>query len=294
MLFKGFEQEVPACKPWSFVPLLCIFIGALSIIGIIYLAKYIKKNEKNKLLNIVLFIYGLIFLSLEIYHEVNRYFTLGHYDFSSFPFQFCSIPIYICLILPFIKKESIRTPFFYYLGIFCLIAGFVPIFVSQGQLCRWSNVFDTIRSFVWHILILQVAILSLVYVRIGHNLKLTYKYFLESVGIFISITVIAQILNVILHFSGGVNYVPTDGRHYKDVTNTPLFDPDVASLFYISPFFVSNMPVYSRIWLDFGWVVNYVAYVFSFSLLAGVVYITNYLVRRCFNYFKEAKEVLES
>ncbi len=288
---NGFQPERPACRPWSLVPLLCIFIGLLTLIGIAFLARYIYKNKKEKLLNGIILIYGLLFLGLEIYHEINRYFAFGHYDFSSFPFQFCSIPIYLCLVLPFIKNEKVRMPIFYYLGTYCLIAGSILLFLGQGQLCRWSNIFDVIRSFLWHILILQVAILSLVYARIGYDLKKTYKYFVQSVFIFVGLTIIAQLINVTLHYTGGINYAPNDGKPFKDVTNTPFFDPDSASCFYISPFFVSNMPVYSKIWLSCGWAVNHILYVLSFSLLATIIYFINYLIRRVIVFYIKKKEV---
>ena len=251
----------------------------MTIVAVAFLAKYINKTKNKKLLNGIILVYGLLFLGMEIYHEINRYFFFGHYDYSSVPFQFCSIPIYFCMILPFIKNEKIRMPMFYYLGIYCMIAGIFPLLFGQGQLCRWSSIFDTIRSFVWHVLILQVAILSVVHAGIGKDLKKDYKYFLGSIAIFVGLTVIAQLINVTLHYTGGINYKPTDGKPFKDVTNTPLYDPDIASCFYISPYFVSNMPVYSKIWMKCGWFVNYIAYVLSFSFLATIVYFLNCLVR---------------
>lgn len=253
----------------------------MTLIAIAFLAKYINKTQSKKLLNGIILIYGLLFLGLEIYHEINRYFFFGYYDFSSIPFQFCSIPIYLCLILPFIKSEKIRMPIFYYLGIYCMIAGIFPLLFGQGQLCRWSNISDVIRSFLWHVLILQVSILSVVHAEIGKDIKKDYKYFLGAVAIFVGLTVIAQLINVTLHYTGGINYKPTDGKPFKDVTNTPLFDPDVASCFYISPFFVSNMPVYSKIWLKFGWFANYIIYVISFSFLATILYFLNSLIQYC-------------
>lgn len=111
--------------------------------------------------------------------------------------------------------------------------------------------------------------------------SLGYKYFLGAVAIFVGLTIIAQLINVTLHYTGGINYKPTDGKPFKDVTNTPLFDPDVASCFYISPFFVSNMPVYSKIWLKFGWFANYIIYVISFSFLATILYFLNSLIKYC-------------
>lgn len=104
---------------------------------------------------------------------------------------------------------------------------------------------------------------------------------LGAVAIFVGLTVIAQLINVTLHYTGGINYKPTDGKPFKDVQNTPLFDPDVASCFYISPFFVSNMPVYSQIWLKFGWFANYIIYVISFSFLATILYFLNSLIKNC-------------
>ena len=126
---NDFEQEQPACKPWSLVPILCVLIGLMTLIAIAFLAKYINKTKNKKLLNGIILIYGLLFLGLEIYHEINRYFFFGFYDFSSIPFQFCSIPIYLCLILPFIKNEKIRMPIFYYLGIYCMICRHLPVIV---------------------------------------------------------------------------------------------------------------------------------------------------------------------
>lgn len=208
--FNDFEHERPACRPWSLVPIVCVLVGLMTLVAIAFLAKYINKTKNKKLLNGIILIYGLLFLGLEIYHEINRYFVFGHYDFSSIPFQFCSIPIYLCLILPFIKSEKIRMPMFYYLGIYCMIAGIFPLLFGQGQLCRWGNIFDVIRSFVWHVLILQVSILSVVHAEIGKNIKKDYKYFLGAVAIFVGLTVIAQLINVTLHYTGGINYKPTD------------------------------------------------------------------------------------
>ena len=83
---NDFEQERPACLPWSLVPILCVLVGLMTLIAIAFLAKYINKTKNKKLLNGIILIYGLLFLGLEIYHEINRYFFFGYYDFSSIPF----------------------------------------------------------------------------------------------------------------------------------------------------------------------------------------------------------------
>lgn len=267
-----FFQHRPSVKPWSTIPIVCLIIGLISIILISILVRYLDKKKNTKVINFLIFAYGLAFLGLEIYHEINRYFALGHYDWSSFPFQFCSIPIYMCPILPFIKNEKVKNACFYYLGTFCLVSGIFPLLFGQGQLCRWPNPWDTVRSFIWHILIVHIAIISIVHVKIGSNIKQNYKPLIGAILLFISFTVVAQLINVTLHYTGGINYSTIDGAPLKEVGNTRLDDPDIASCFYISPFFVSNMPVYYSIYKAAGWIVNYIAYLFSFSLMSVILY----------------------
>lgn len=42
---NDFEQEQPACKPWSLVPILCVLVGLMTLIAIAFLAKYINKTK---------------------------------------------------------------------------------------------------------------------------------------------------------------------------------------------------------------------------------------------------------
>lgn len=45
---NDFEQERPACLPWSFVPILCVLVGLMTLIAIAFLAKYINKTKNKK------------------------------------------------------------------------------------------------------------------------------------------------------------------------------------------------------------------------------------------------------
>ena len=98
--------------------------------------------------------------------------------------------------------------------------------------------------------------------------------------LFVGFTVIAQLINVTLHYTGGINFSTIDGAPLKDIHNTRLDDPDIASCFYISPFFVSNMPVYHSIYLSFGWITNYIAYLLSFSLLSAILFFAYFGIYR--------------
>lgn len=47
---NDFEQERPACLPWSLVPTLCVLVGLMTLIAIAFLAKYINKTKNKKLI----------------------------------------------------------------------------------------------------------------------------------------------------------------------------------------------------------------------------------------------------
>lgn len=288
ILSKGFDK--PIVKPWSLFPILFVSFGLVAICLTGFYGVYLKKKNNSKLVDFIVFGIGILLIGLEIYHEVTRYFALGHYDFSSFPFQFCSVPMYICIILPFIKKQNIKMTFVYFLAIYGFIGGIFPLLFGQGQLCRWPRMIEVFRSFLWHVLILMISIILINFYDIGRD-KNTLRYFFQSFIVFFSITAIAQILNTILHYAGGVNYpirpfTGPDGSqillNYKNVSNTPLYDPDIASLFYISPFFQSNMPVFGKIWVKLGWIVNYILYLFSFFLMGLIVTSSIILIKKIY------------
>lgn len=278
-------------KPWTLVPILSLIIGIISMVGVYFLVTYLKRHEKDKILNILIFVYGILFFGLELYHQITRYYALGHYDWSSIPFQFCSIPIYLCLILPFIKSKKAREPFFYYLAIYCMISGVFPLLFGQAALCRWPTVWGAIRSFIWHFLILHVSMLALAYRPIAFNLKKTWRPMLGCIGIFIGLTIIAQIINVTLHYgAGGVDFANPANQAFKDYNSVDPLDPDQAGCFYISPYYISVMPVFHEIYGATTWYFNWFIYDLSFTTLAVVIYLIIFGSKQLIIYMKSKKE----
>ena len=59
----------------------------------------------------VLFICGLVLAVSELYKQSFLYFIVsqGRYNWWYFPFQLCSVPMYLCLILPLFRHPSHRS-----------------------------------------------------------------------------------------------------------------------------------------------------------------------------------------
>lgn len=54
------------------------------------------------------------------------------YDWWFFPFQLCSLPMYLCLLLPFLKHKSMKTAVCTFLQDFNLLGGLAALIVSEG------------------------------------------------------------------------------------------------------------------------------------------------------------------
>ena len=82
----------------------------------------------------ILFSCGLFLLLTECYKQCFLYFIIDkrHYDWWFFPFQLCSLPMYLCLLLPFLKHKSMKTAVCTFLQDFNLLGGLAALIVSEG------------------------------------------------------------------------------------------------------------------------------------------------------------------
>ena len=82
--------------------LLCVGISVVA--GIVGARTGKRKNDA------VVFAFGMAFVVLELLKQGISYFSLygGVYDFGIFPFQFCSLPLYLFTLLPLFGGERLR------------------------------------------------------------------------------------------------------------------------------------------------------------------------------------------
>ena len=276
---KGLLFMSHVYEPWGALAIsfliLSIFLLALGI----FIGTKIKDNDKT--FSRILLGFGILFLCFEFIHEYGRYQEFNSYDWSSFQFQICSVSMYLSLIVPFIKKGRVKKSFIMFIATFTTLSGILPLVFAQGNLLRWPTLMGILFSFVWHILLIFVGSITIGYIDLGRSFKKEYKYLIGTFVIFFAITCIAQLLNVSIHylapgFSVGENVI-------KEVGYIPNYelDPDSVSLFYISPYFKSNIPVvFDTVWLNYGWVACWGLYLLAFQFGAFLVYFVNFICKK--------------
>lgn len=165
----------------------------------------------------ILFLYGATLFVSEIWKQWSLTFFVnhGHYDWWYFPFQLCSIPMYLCLLLP-VVTEKIRQVFLTYLSTFGLLAGAFTFFDISGLFYSYMPL--TIHSFVWHIAMIGIGIYA------GcHIPHLSSRLFSGASLCYVFCCLLATFFNLILFSYGDIN------------------------MFYISPYYPMRQKVFCLI-----------------------------------------------
>lgn len=197
------------------------------------------KNCSEKTNRIVLVSCGVFLIICEVYKQLFYYYVIGdsRYIWWIFPWQLCSIPMYLCIIAPFMKNKKIQNMMYNFLMTFNFFGGFIAFFEPSGLIHEYYTL--TIHAFIWHMLLVFIGLYLWRSNRAGNKLK----DFLSAIPVFITSAVIAEIINVVMKGKDGIN------------------------MFYISPYQQSPIIVFKELYVKLGWILN--GFLFLFSLLLG-------------------------
>ncbi len=200
----------------------------------------------------VLFWAGLLLLFLEVYKQFYSYFILNdrEYDFGFFPFQFCSLPLYLFLLLPFLphcRIKELLTEFAALYGTMggCLVMAY-PAFYDRVSLC--------VHTMVWHTVMISVGVF-LLFAK-GYGKSWRREVLGASLPFLISVGV-ATLLNVCLY-------------RFSSASPNPL------NLYYLSPYYPTRFLVVREVRELFGWLPSVLCYILLFIFVGAtlVFYIT--------------------
>lgn len=173
---------------------------------------------------------GLVMAGSEIWKQLCLTFYIGHgsYNWWYFPFQLCSIPMYLCLILPWIRSEQFQKIILSFLMDFGLLGGIFAFFDTSGM--HYSYLPLTIHSFAWHILLIILGLTA------GFSRMADYSMrgWAGAVSCYLSCCCAATCFNVIFHSSGTINmfyispYYPMAQRVFRDIAQ---FTGNTAGIF---------------------------------------------------------------
>jgi Predicted integral membrane protein len=218
-------------------------IGIAAAIAAAFLLR--KKNTPKQTDRIVLSA-GVMLAVFELYKQMFYYHVLydGEYYWWIFPFQLCSIPIYFCLIAPFLKEGKLKDALYDFLGTYTLFSGAVVFVSPDGMLFEYWTL--TLHSFLWHIILVFIGL----YLGFSGRTGATKKGFLRTVPIYVALCAAALAINFIFWERSGGNI----------------------NMFYLGPK-ISSQVVFGDISSLYGWYANMPLYMACTTLGAFLVYL---------------------
>lgn len=198
-IYNFFATKISNPSDLIWIYIVCLAFTIIST----FLLCFFCRNISDKAFRIIIFLFWIFIVILEVFKQIFSSFTLQNgnfiysYNWGIFPFQLCATPLYT---LPFIflqKDSKFRDTFISYMSTFSFLGGFMVFLFPD-------TVFHEIISISYQSLIYHgVQLILGVYLATYNRKKLSIKYFLSAIPLFLIYLIIAVILNETL----GVKYI---------------------------------------------------------------------------------------
>ena len=78
------------------------------------------RNVSDKTAGHILFACGLVLATTEVFKQFFYYYIIADstYHWGELPFQLCSIPMYLCLIAPWLKKGRLQRSLYNFMVLY--------------------------------------------------------------------------------------------------------------------------------------------------------------------------------
>ena len=186
--FRWTAWEVKGLKPYD------AFHIAFFVFAIIVISRLTDrlKNCSEETSNRVLFGSGVFLFVFEIYKQLFYYYVMSpdQYDWSILPFQICSTPMYLLLLLPLVKGRAFERVIYNYTYVFGTFGGLATYLQPSGMI--HDHIMLTLHSFIWHLVLMFVGI----HILKSRSRELTA--FNDARRLFLLFAVFALTINVVV------------------------------------------------------------------------------------------------
>lgn len=239
-----------------------LWIGII-VVMVLFLCKG-RGKRSSKELKLVLGIYGIIALLLEIIKQLIWSFNYDplnnliywDYQWYAFPFQLCTTPIFVSLICLWLDDSKLRQSLLSYMAFVTILGSFMTVLLPDS--CFVETIEVNIHTMWLHCGSLVVSI----YLLISGEVELTMKNFIRAILVFLMMVTLALGLNIIIY-------------------NLPILNGEEFNMFYISPYFISSLPVFDVLQESLPYLLYLLTYICVMIVGAGIVYGITFMLKRC-------------
>ena len=253
------QAEMTEPKPWGWFHLMWIAVVVISLVILFAL----RKKYNNKQLKIVLGVYGIIALILEVtkqliwafnYNEVSN-IVKWEYEWYAAPFQLCTTPIFASIICLFLKEDSkLRNGLLSYMAFVTILGSFMTMIIPDS--CFTYDIVVNIHTMWLHLGSFVVS----VYLLMSGAVKINEQSLKSAFKVFLVFVLIAEILNIGIYNSG-------------------ILNGETFNMFYISPYFISSLPVFDVIQQNVPFILYLLIYIAAMCIGSLIVYLIAYTIK---------------
>ena len=247
MTLTAWEMEKP--KAYGAFHLTFTVVGfALCLFLAFRLRRLGDKGNRRLLLGV-----GIFLLLTELYKQLfyTYYIGGGEYQWWIFPFQLCSVPMYLCVVAPFLKNPRWRHGMYAFMTTFNLLGGFMAFIEPSGIVHEYWTL--TLHAFLWH---MTLVFLGFYLIASGRGAS-AMRDFRSGVVAFLFCCVLAFAINLTVQ-----TFV---GEHIN--------------MFFVGPG-ESSLAVFKQISQAAGWYVSTLLYIPTVCLGAFIFFLPVYLYQQ--------------
>lgn len=258
-ILELFDLRMQKPEMYGWFHILWLIITAISIV---LLCRFGKKDDPKQTRMIVL-ITAIVVAVLEIYKQINYTFSVdgnavtADFQWYAFPFQFCSMPMYVGLLAGIVKKGKLQDCLYAFLATYGVFAGICVMFYPVDVFSSVIGI--SVQTMVCHGSMIAIG----AYLFGCGQVKLEHRTILKAMSVFAVAVVIANILNEIAHQTG-------------------LLNEHTFNMFFVSPYCEPSLPVYSLVQavVPFPWCLF--IYIGAFTLASYIMLLIAMLANKLF------------
>ena len=241
--WTAWEMVKPEGYGWFHI-LMTVGLLAVTVWG-----AYALRHTSEKQNRLVLGVVGGFLLVTEVY-KIAFHMTVNPYDWhfwGTFPFQLCSLPMYLCLFCAFCRNEKINRWLYEAMFAINMVGGIMAFAEPSG--IQHGYVTLTIHAYLWHMSLIFVGL----YLYFSRRVCTDKVSYIKAVVVYLAACGVAQAFNLVFG--------------------------DKVNCFYISPYVQSPLAVFKDIYATHGWVVNMLLLMLAVLLAAAAIYYAGYALR---------------
>jgi len=234
---------------FSWFHILCLVLMVLFTVA---LCKLFATKHSESMDRKVVGTFAVLLVLGEVFKQLFWYEYYGYYRWEIFPFQFCSVPIYISVFATLVPSDKVREVCYRFLAFFGIIGGIAVMAVPSAVLYTYF-VPISIHSMIWHSILIAMGVYLIVSRGYGRKLKELLTPFYMYLGC-IAMALIGNVLVYKLHL-GSDACQPGDNL----------------SMFFLSPYYPTQFPLLGAV-QEFCYPLFVLIYIVIFTALSLLVW----------------------